>query len=163
MKQTSQTKRLHALDGLRGIAILMVFFSHINATFISRGGLWGATLFNSGILGVSFLFILSGFLMAYLYPQPKSPVAFLQKRYTRIFPLFLTMCSSIAFLALLPGQKWYVAFGIVVLFALIAHTLWVYLIKRFLSTKQKTILFLLFLLFQICVSVYYLWVMKHPA
>ena len=106
MEQNSKSNRLHTLDGLRGIAIIMVFLSHSNATFINRSSLLGGYIFNSGVIGVTFLFILSGFLMAYLYPQPKNKLSFLQKRYTRIFPLFLTMCTVLFILRLFSIDQW---------------------------------------------------------
>ncbi len=163
MEQNSKSNRLHALDGLRGIAILMVFLSHINATYIDRSSLWGSYIFNSGVLGVSFLFILSGFLMAYLYPQPKSGFAFIQKRYTRIFPLFLTLCSTIFALRFIPENHWYFSLGILIIFAIIAHLIWVHGIQRFVKNKFTKILFFAFITFQIVVGIYYLWVMHHPA
>src|ERR1700722_9119672 len=124
MEQNSQSNRLHALDGLRGVAIIMVFLSHINATLINRSNFIESYIFNSGVLGVTFLFILSGFLMAYLYPQPKSKLEFLQKRYTRIFPLFLTL-SSVLFLLRYTPNIWYISVGILLLFAILSYLVWV--------------------------------------
>jgi peptidoglycan/LPS O-acetylase OafA/YrhL len=162
MEQNSKSNRLHALDGLRGLAIIMVFLSHVNTTFLNRSTFWGSYFFDSGVMGVTFLFILSGFLMAYLYPQPQSKLEFLQKRYTRIFPLFLTISSALFLLRYTPN-KWYLSVGILLLFAAISHLIWVYVVKRYINNKYKRLLFLLFVAFQICVGVFYLWVMMHPA
>src|SRR5690242_1469391 len=147
MQQNTKSTRLHALDGLRGLAILMVFLSHINATFITRSGILNGSLFNSGIIGVSFLFILSGFLMAYLYPQPHSALAFLQKRYTRIFPLFLTLCTALAVLSWIPVKQWYITIIILFVFACFSHLIWVYIVKKYLHAKYKKIIFFSFLIF----------------
>jgi peptidoglycan/LPS O-acetylase OafA/YrhL len=161
MEQNSKIARLHALDGLRGLAIIMVFLSHINAGNINRTNLLGAFFLNSGVIGVSFLFILSGFLMAFLYPQPKSKQAFIQKRYTRIFPLFLTACSALFILKFINIDQWYIKIGIFLLFAILVHFVWVYGIKRYLNHRYTKILFFCFIFFQFCVCLYYLWVMQH--
>jgi len=163
MEQNSTSNRLHALDGLRGIAIIMVFLSHINATFINRSTLFGGYFFDSGVLGVSFLFILSGFLMSYLYPQPKNKISFLQKRYTRIFPLFLTMCTILFILKLFSVTQWYVALGIVLILASISHSIWVFGIKRYLTGNNTKIIFFAFIAIQIAVGLFYLWIMHHQA
>src|SRR4051794_33260812 len=105
-----ESDRLTSLDGIRGLAILSVFLNHINASSISlpaKLGIVSEVLFTSGVIGVSFLFILSGFLMAYIYPTASNKVAFLQKRYTRIFPLFLTMSVVSLVIFLFPHLAWY--------------------------------------------------------
>jgi peptidoglycan/LPS O-acetylase OafA/YrhL len=84
--------RLPALDGLRGLAALGVVLAHINfqPQLISSA----PTLIESyrslavGPNSVQILFVLCGFLMALLYPIIPNKLAFIQKRYTRIFPVF---------------------------------------------------------------------------
>jgi uncharacterized membrane protein len=87
------SNRLTALDGLRGISSLLVLATHLKLDiplltdqiaflplrFIVR------TIMNTGNISVGFFFILCGFLMAYLYEDPRSYVSFVQKRYLRIF------------------------------------------------------------------------------
>jgi peptidoglycan/LPS O-acetylase OafA/YrhL len=163
MEQNSQSGRLHALDGLRGVSILIVFLSHINATFIDRSSLLGGYIFNSGVIGVSFLFILSGFLMAYLYPQTKNKSAFLQKRYTRIFPLFLTLCTFMFILRLIPINQWYVSVCILLIFACISHIIWIFIVKKYIFGNFNKAIFFAFIFIQICTSIFYLWIMNHPA
>jgi peptidoglycan/LPS O-acetylase OafA/YrhL len=91
--------RSAALDGLRAIAILWVFAFHAQA--LLGGGLGGAeggTLANlaeTGLLGVQFFFVLSGFLLALPwmraersgYPAP-SMGRFYRRRAGRILPAF---------------------------------------------------------------------------
>ncbi len=157
-------KRLDALDGLRGVAIILVLLSHLNLNVLFDKGsnLLLKTIFDSGEIGVSILFILSGFLMAYLYPQPKSTLGFLQKRYTRIFPAFIAVCTLLTVVAITPqitdniqeSLKW--LFGI----SLIFYLVWVYVIKKLPTQFGKT-LFLSFILLQILVGAFYLlWVMR---
>ena len=54
------------LDGLRGVAALMVVWYHIFEGFAFAGGT-AITTFNHGYLGVDFFFILSGFVISYAY------------------------------------------------------------------------------------------------
>lgn len=162
MEQNTKAPRLHALDGLRGIAILLVFLSHVNATFITRSSFLGGLVFNSGVLGVSLLFVLSGFLMAYLYPRPSSSLGFLQKRYTRIFPLFLTITVALAIPLFFPSMQAYVLL-LIVLLAIVTHVIWVYVIKRYALSSFNQFLFYGFIFLQIAIGLYYIWVTQHPA
>ncbi|HYK08878.1 MAG TPA: acyltransferase [Candidatus Eisenbacteria bacterium] len=160
-----KVQRLSALDGLRGLAIILVFLNHINPQYIiakfpilDRIG-----LFSSGVTGVSFLFILSGFLMSYLYPRPVSGWEFLQKRYTRIFPLFLSMCGCMFFFFLFPQLHWSVYIFILFFIAGFIHIVWVYSVKRINSQFFSKVLFFFFLLVQGSVGlVYVFWIMRKP-
>src|SRR5688572_7432740 len=84
-----------ALDGLRGIAILLVVGFH-NFGFIDQ--------FLFGWLGVDLFFVLSGFLITgILLKTVESPhylINFFAKRILRIFPLYYL--SLFIFLLLLP-------------------------------------------------------------
>lgn len=100
-------RRLDVLDGLRGVAMLMVFFNHVDSTYIVQA--FPPSLqqivsffFLSGKLGISFFFILSGFLMAYLYANPV-PIEFIERRYARIFPPFITMVLCMSVFRLFPS------------------------------------------------------------
>lgn len=166
MEQNSTSARFHALDGIRGLAILLVVLNHVNSGYISSAmPSWlDQIIFNSGVTGVSLLFVLSGFLMTYIYPNPQSGLHFLQKRYTRIFPLFLTSVAIMLVLRELPNLAWYWRLGIFLVFPFLSYSLWVYIIKRYASTNIKKYIFLGFILLQILVGAFYLfWVMRHPA
>ena len=54
------------LDGLRGVAALMVLWYHVFEGFAFAGGTMIET-FNHGHLGVDFFFMLSGFVISYAY------------------------------------------------------------------------------------------------
>jgi peptidoglycan/LPS O-acetylase OafA/YrhL len=78
------------LDGLRGLAALIVVVSH----FSKETSLWGDLLGNgAGQTGVMLFFLLSGFLMAYLHiDQPftaKCVSHYVLRRVARVYPLFL--------------------------------------------------------------------------
>lgn len=93
--------RIDALDGLRGLAILMVILNHLHIGLLYNYTLaWFhpvvSMVINSGGIGVLILFMLSGFLMATIYPIVPSTFDFWQKRYTRIFPAFIVMCVALA-------------------------------------------------------------------
>ena len=85
---------VHALDGLRGLAVLTVFFSHTSLSghralpFLNSAG--------TGKMGVFLFFILSSFLLTYpfLIKQEKSfernaLINFSYRRFFRIYPLFV--------------------------------------------------------------------------
>lgn len=55
------------LDGLRGVAALLVVFYHIFEGFSFAGGGTLITVINHGYLAVDFFFILSGFVIGYAY------------------------------------------------------------------------------------------------
>lgn len=79
---------IRVLNGLRGLAVLIVFASHASNIFY-RGQVTG---WGGAQLGVMLFFMLSGFLMAHLYAGKLATVAeqwkFLVNRVARIYPLF---------------------------------------------------------------------------
>ena len=86
-----------ALDGLRGLAILMVLFVHfigdaIPHTAVERGMV---KLANYGIWGVDLFFVLSGFLITGILfdarPTPHYFRNFYVRRTLRIFPLYFSI------------------------------------------------------------------------
>ncbi len=164
MEQNSTSKRLHSLDGLRGLAMIFVFLNHFSPKFIIAAfpSLDRIGLFSTGVTGVSFFFVLSGFLMACLYPQPHA-FAFIQKRYTRIFPLFLTMCTAMLIFFLYPNLSVYLQVAIIVLLAIVTHIVWVFGIKKIRFHVFSTCLFFGFLFLQAVVGFFYaFWIMHHP-
>ncbi|MCB0740798.1 MAG: acyltransferase [Chitinophagaceae bacterium] len=97
------------LDGLRFFSFLIVFCSHIFATkygYIKNSEWWQffkGRLFNDGDLGVSFFFVLSGFLITYLLIKEKEltgkihVTSFYVRRTLRIWPLYY-FCVLFGFL-----------------------------------------------------------------
>lgn len=84
------------LDGLRGVAALMVVWYHIFEGFAFAGGT-AITTFNHGYLGVDFFFILSGFVISYAYDDRwkdgnKSRLTlgnFFKRRLIRLHPMLI--------------------------------------------------------------------------
>lgn len=83
------------LDGLRGIAVLMVFFHHILSSMqISIGNINVSLFFHWGHLGVNIFYILSGFLLAmpflkgYYTNDKVNLKVYFGKRALRILPAY---------------------------------------------------------------------------
>lgn len=160
-----QTERFTALDGLRGIAIIAVMLSHMQPVALTTSlpsgiGDFVHMLFNNGLWGVTWLFILSGFLMAYLYPQPSK--SFLIKRYARIFPLFLAMSFAMWVYWLMPELSFLTRIAVLGGVALLVHAMWKG-VQYIDNKKLNTWLFYAFLTIQISTLLWYVViVMRHP-
>ncbi|MBV8552615.1 MAG: acyltransferase [Acidobacteriaceae bacterium] len=97
-RQSSSTyaemPRIPQLDGLRGIAILLVLFHHCTVVQPGQGGMEAvlSRLANIGPHGVDLFFVLSGFLITGILLDTKSLAGYFRKFYTRralrIFPLY---------------------------------------------------------------------------
>lgn len=93
-------KRYQALDGLRGLAVLLIFNTHFLAQYAERNYFLekGTFLYqltatlHSGLVGVDIFFILSG-MLTYLsihYKKTGAP-AFVMGRYRRLLPVILAI------------------------------------------------------------------------
>ena len=95
------------LDGLRGVAALMVLVYHIFEGFAFAGVTNGVgdgiiTTFNHGHIAVDFFFILSGFVISYAYDdrwQKMSLGRFFKRRLIRLHPMLVmgTVIGAVAF------------------------------------------------------------------
>ncbi len=103
-------KYIPALDGIRGIAILLVMFFHLHLPGFSLG--WA---------GVPLFFVLSGFLITGILIEEKSRIfkdyliSFYTKRTLRIFPLFYAYLAFNFIILLLTnrpteGYGWYLLY-----------------------------------------------------
>ena len=157
-------RRLDVLDGLRGFAIILVFLNHIDSHFIAEAmpsffRPFIYFLFTSGNLGVTFFFILSGFLMGYLYKNPQ-PREFIERRYARIFPPFLVMVICMWIFRLYPSIPLITRITLILSVAIFARTVWIYIVERF---HKGSALIRIFFLLQIGVTFWYGFiVMRHP-
>lgn len=99
--------RIGALDGLKGIAIIAVVFTHLPLS------IWYQSvpspfhplldmLLGSGGIAVTLFFIITGYLMGLLYPSPNLPLVFWSRRYARLFPPFLVMVAGFTLFRLFP-------------------------------------------------------------
>ncbi|WHO76138.1 acyltransferase [Rhizobium sp. BT03] len=88
-----------SLDGLRGIAALLVVQAHVGLIFPGTS----AHVTTMGSEAVGLFFALSGFLMAHLYglrPVTRESVLdFLVSRFARIYPVYLTAVLLVAMLS----------------------------------------------------------------
>ena len=106
---------IRELDGLRGIAALMVFFHHVCYTSIDPTQ-WGSgvrllrILTTYGYAGADVFFVLSGFLITSLLVEDRADPAFYRnfywKRALRILPLYALCLLGV--LLFIPGSKSYV-------------------------------------------------------
>ena len=104
MPPSATTPYFPALTGLRAIAAGLVFLHHYNPFSKTDHPVLHAIL-NEMHIGVSIFFVLSGFLIAYLYQNKITSLTsyrgYLQNRFARIFPLYalLTIITfgSVAF------------------------------------------------------------------
>lgn len=93
--------RIEFLDGLRGIAILLVLAYHAYARWsdlYSFGQRFShGTMVGFGWLGVHLFFLISGFVILMTLEKCRSFQEFILRRWLRLFPAML-MCSGIVFL-----------------------------------------------------------------
>ena len=86
VEATGVRSDLPRLTSLRAFAALAVFGYHcglyLNWTF-------GRRAFGTGYAGVSFFFILSGFVLAWSTPEGRSPLNFYRRRFARVYPMHL--------------------------------------------------------------------------
>ena len=81
--------RYEILDGLRGVAALMVIFFHCFETYIP---VFGTQHINHGYLAVDFFFVLSGFVIGYAYDDRWDKMTtwgFFKRRLTRLHPMVI--------------------------------------------------------------------------
>jgi peptidoglycan/LPS O-acetylase OafA/YrhL len=100
----SAITHLPALDGVRGLAILLVIACHtsdhleLHAHWISRGGRAMFLTFGAGWIGVDLFFVLSGFLITRILlatrERPHYFKNFYARRALRILPLYLAFCGA---------------------------------------------------------------------
>ena len=79
--------RYEILDGLRGVAALMVIVFHCFETYIPRVG---TQIINHGYLAVDFFFLLSGFVIGYAYDDRWNAMTvwgFFKRRLVRLHPM----------------------------------------------------------------------------
>ena len=100
-------KRIAFLDGLRGIAILLVVLYHAYARWVDvlpfGNGYANFPLFRFGWIGVELFFMISGFVILMTLENCSSFKEFLFRRWARLFPAML-VCSILVFCTALPER-----------------------------------------------------------
>ncbi len=87
MNNPTSKPRYESLDGLRGVAALMVVIFHCFEIYCPPGG---QQIINHGYLAVDFFFVLSGFVIGYAYDDRwgrMSSWTFFKRRLTRLHPM----------------------------------------------------------------------------
>ena len=105
------TRHVPALDGLRGLAILMVMAHNFNLLDDTEGPVATATdlVLNFGWVGVQLFFVLSGFLITSILLTTKTSAnyfrSFFGRRAVRIFPLYyLSLAAGFILYPLISGK-----------------------------------------------------------
>jgi exopolysaccharide production protein ExoZ len=93
-----ESNRLLSMEGMRGLAVLLVFFVHFHALFgsyvDSQSWVYIVSRFLGvvGHSGVDLFFVLSGYLIyGMLIQKPVGYLRFMRRRVQRIFPTFMTV------------------------------------------------------------------------
>jgi peptidoglycan/LPS O-acetylase OafA/YrhL len=95
MGKTQEQGLVSALTGLRAIAAYFVVLFHYGSSFANSIGVPRpiGKILSNGYLGVSFFFVLSGFILAYNYRSPlttwSAKKAFFLARFARIYPVYI--------------------------------------------------------------------------
>src|SRR5271166_5553471 len=107
MTSTPSTRppEIRALSGARALPPLILVLFHYCEGHGYRGAKWFDLPVGKGYLWVEFFFILSGFVLTYVYGtrwrdfwRVNTYIRFLQTRLTRLYPLHLAMLFVILFM-----------------------------------------------------------------
>ena len=104
-------KEITGHTGLRGIAAMVVVFFHLPADFISKGFATAVVPFLFGHQAVDLFFILSGFILCYIYALPgeASPRGgywnYHVARFARIYPLHIATVLLMGAMALVVNHQ----------------------------------------------------------
>lgn len=122
MAYLASKPRYDILDGLRGVAALMVVMFHCFETYIPQ---IGTQIINHGYLAVDFFFLLSGFVIGYAYDDRWGKMStwdFFKRRLVRLHPLvisgtvigaclfFFGACEEFSLVATCPWWKFALCF-----------------------------------------------------
>lgn len=137
-------KDIPVLNGLRGLAVLIVFASHASNIFY-QGKITG---WGGGQLGVMLFFVLSGFLMSHLYGGRPAGIAeqwrFIVYRFGRIYPLFAVIVLACFAIHRFGAPVW--AYRITTLRDVCVHLLFIRGYNIFWTLGPEVIFYLLFLI-----------------
>jgi peptidoglycan/LPS O-acetylase OafA/YrhL len=98
---------LPSLAGLRFVAVVVVFGFHIAVSGVLGDSALGNTigwLFAPGAAGVSFFFVLSGFVLTWSARKGDTAVRFWRRRFARIYPTYLVVLLAVLAVATIAGR-----------------------------------------------------------
>lgn len=97
----ASSSRLAALDGLRGVAAVIVMLYHFTLRYRERSGIDWQPLFSfDGQFGVLLFFMISGYVITLTTSRVRRPVDFAFFRFSRLYPTYLA-CMVITTLLML--------------------------------------------------------------
>ena len=110
----SALRPLHGLQGLRGIAALLVVLTHAAEELSNRGLVQSELDFPFGNFGVDIFFVISGFIIVYssvpLFRSNRASLGFILRRAARIIPLYWIVSTIYLFVLIaigeLPNLSW---------------------------------------------------------
>lgn len=113
LKGFDPAKRILPMEGVRGLAVILVFFVHYHALFGLRLGADSLTfkasdfLWSIGHTGVDLFFVLSGYLIyGAVINKQLNYLKFMKRRVARIYPTFLAVLAVYLILSfLLPSES----------------------------------------------------------
>ncbi|QES48296.1 acyltransferase [Streptomyces venezuelae] len=100
LRPEPRAAQLSSLTGMRFLAALLVFISHVAAARMFTNNQTNADLDKYlgtlGFIGVSFFFILSGFVLTWSAKEGDRPVLFWRRRFAKIYPVhFVTWVGGL--------------------------------------------------------------------
>jgi peptidoglycan/LPS O-acetylase OafA/YrhL len=102
MVHMPQVRAFPAMDGIRGIAAILVALFHFRATFLH----YDNNVIGDGYLAVDLFFVLSGFVLAHAYEhrfaRGMTTFEFMRARVIRLYPLYF-VGLAIASMAMFAG------------------------------------------------------------
>ncbi|WP_442544881.1 acyltransferase family protein [Arthrobacter sp. KN11-1C] len=98
----SRSSRLDNLTGLRFYAAVVVVMLHVTRIYAPIPVV--SDLFAEGSVGVSFFFVLSGFVLTWSRREAQRSTPFFRNRFARVYPLHLLTWVAIGVVILLSGQ-----------------------------------------------------------
>lgn len=109
LSSRSQVTRLTQIDGLRGVAVLLVMLFHFSTRYdemlVHTQTLhWGVP---DGWLGVNLFFVISGFVIFMTLEASRSPLDFVWSRFSRLYPTYwfaVVLSAALGWWFLQPGQ-----------------------------------------------------------
>lgn len=86
-------RQLPSLTSFRWIAASLVFLCHVQGVLVRHDG-WFQRVSEQGVVGVSFFFVLSGFVLAWTCRSDDTFGAFVQRRIARIYPAYAVVAVA---------------------------------------------------------------------
>ncbi|WP_159879747.1 acyltransferase [Plantibacter sp. T3] len=99
---TLRTQRLDSITGLRFVAALLVFGHHVGGLGVMTNE--GLNFLRPGTVGVSFFFVLSGFVLTWTARDNEQPRLFWWKRFARIYPAYIAAWLGVLVVNIVSGD-----------------------------------------------------------